>query len=106
MERLVDQACGIPESLAKQTTDAFHEWQVSKGFAIKLECCLCHSVVIAGRDKGDPKQAVKAVFPCPKCWPDIKPEDLDQYAGPQGQLLVKYFDRDGNEVQPSWQGEG
>lgn len=95
LEIMIDRACGfVPGS------------QPASRLSIKLECCFCHKVVVAGRGPEDPKQADKAVFPCPECWPKIAKEDIGKYAGPEGQLIVKYYDVDGNSVVPSWEGEG
>jgi len=87
MDALVDQACGlVPES-------AFAKWSDEHG--ITLECVTCGRTKRTSRMKSDPKNAVKAVFPCPVCWP----------SGHKS-IELKYYDKDGNQVVPAWEAQG
>lgn len=94
---MIDQACGVEPS-------ALTKWiQERKRGTIELECSICGKKHTATRDKADPKTAVRAVFPCPKCWPDT---DVSSFCGPEGELIPKYYDGDGNEVTPGWASQG
>lgn len=88
MDALVDQACGfVPDE------SVFKKWVDAHG--ITLECATCGRTKRAAREKSDPKNAVKAVFPCPLCWPD----------GCKS-IELTYYDKDGNEVTPTWEAQG